>query len=124
MLQTVFFCLCKNPFRKDGAVCGVLQVSKGAVVTSGDYERYMDFNGKRYHHIIDARSMQIRNDISSATVFAQTATAANACSTAIMALGAEEGAKYAAGKPGARSVIIASNGKVARHNMNDTFLAA
>jgi thiamine biosynthesis lipoprotein len=105
-----------NPFSKDRAPCGLIELSKGAVATSGDYERYLSHNGKRYHHIIDARTGEIRNDVSSVTVFAPTTTIANAYTTAVMALGLQEGTKFLAGKTNARGVIITPDGKTNKCN--------
>jgi thiamine biosynthesis lipoprotein len=105
-----------NPFRKDKAPCGLIQVSKGAVATSGDYERYLSHDGKRYHHIIDARTGEIRNDVSSVTVLAPTTTIANAYATAVMALGLQEGTKFLSGKINARGVIITPEGKTVKCN--------
>lgn len=45
----------RDPRRHDRAIA-VLEVHSGAVATSGDYERYFDVDGRRYCHIIDARS--------------------------------------------------------------------
>jgi len=106
----------KNPFRADEAACGAFLVSRGAVVTSGDYERCMVYNGRRYHHILDARTSAVRDDISSVTVLDSTAVLANLSSTAVMAMGPEDGARFMAKRPGARAVFILPGGKVVRCN--------
>ncbi len=107
-----------NPMRKDKAPCGVIEVSTGAVVTSGDYERYLSHQGKRYHHIIDARTGEIRDDLSSVTVLAPTATIANAYATAAMSLGMRDGAQFLLGKTNARAVMIAPDGAVVKCNLD------
>lgn len=107
-----------NPFRDDRAPCGVVELSGGAVATSGDYERYMTHSGKRHHHIIDARTGDTRSDISSVTVFASTATVANAYTTAVMALGPVEGERFLSAKKNARGLIITPEGKAVKCNMN------
>ncbi|MCX5777613.1 MAG: FAD:protein FMN transferase [Elusimicrobia bacterium] len=109
----------KNPFRSDDKPCGVLDISRGAVATSGDYERYFEHGGKRYHHIIDARTAAVRDDVSSVTVLAPTAVIANAYATAVMALGATEGAVFLEGRRDANGMIITSDGRVIQCNIDE-----
>ena len=82
--------------------------ANGAVVTSGDYERYFIHNGRKYHHIIDARTGRVRGDIASVTVAASTAMLANAYTISAMALGPEEGEAFLLRRRGAGGVIISS----------------
>ena len=54
-----------------------------AVVTSGDYERFYIFEGKRYHHILDPKTGWPGNSVQSATVIVSSAMLADAWSTAL-----------------------------------------
>ncbi len=101
----------KNPFASDGRAAGFLDLRNGAVVTSGDYEKYFIHRGVKYHHIIDARTGRVRSDVASVTVAASTATIANACTISAMALGPEEGAAFLNRRRGAGGVIIDTSGK-------------
>src|SRR5680860_13640 len=58
-----------NPIDKNKAF-GLLPITSGAVVTSGNYEKFVEFNGVRYTHIIDPRTGYPSTGIISATVFA------------------------------------------------------
>jgi len=58
-----------------------------SVFTSGDYERYFDYHGQRYHHIIDPRSGRPARGASSVTVIHQDATTADAAATALLIAG-------------------------------------
>ncbi|NIQ96238.1 MAG: FAD:protein FMN transferase, partial [Desulfuromonadales bacterium] len=64
-----------------------------AVVTSGDYERYFEQGGVRYHHILDPRSGYPARLCQAVTVVAEQAAAADALATAAFVLGPELGMK-------------------------------
>lgn len=79
-----------NPMNKAESY-GILPLKKGAVVTSGNYEKYVTINGKRYAHIIDPRSGMPATGILSVTVFAPSAELADAMATSIFVMGIEVG---------------------------------
>lgn len=72
-------------------VLAVLPVVNTCVVTSGDYERFFEHEGRRYHHIIDPRTGYPSEGCTSATVVAPDAAAADALATALCVLGPERG---------------------------------
>jgi thiamine biosynthesis lipoprotein len=97
---------------RDGqAVLGVLAFGrKGeriAVVTSGDYERYFEQGGERYHHILDPRSGFPAKALVSVTIVASTCALADALSTAVFVLGPEEGLELLEQFPEAEGLLIA-----------------
>ena len=61
-----------------------------AVATSGHYERFVIINGEKYAHIIDPRNGYPVKGMAGVTILASTATEADAMSTAMFVMGAEE----------------------------------
>ncbi len=102
-----------NPFDKNKAFA-LLPIKGGAVVTSGNYEKYIEFNGKRYSHIIDPRTGYPASGIVSATVFARSAELADALATSIFVMGVEVGLNRINQLPGVECVIIDDKGNI--HN--------
>ncbi|MFT6416414.1 MAG: thiamine biosynthesis lipoprotein [Gammaproteobacteria bacterium] len=79
-----------NPMDKSKSY-GLLPIKKGAVVTSGNYEKFVSFDGKRYAHIIDPRTGYPAKGIISVTVFAPKAELADALATSIFVMGIDAG---------------------------------
>ncbi len=79
-----------NPKDKEVAL-GWLQINGLSVVTSGDYERFVEFAGKRYAHIIDPRTGYPTTGIKSVTLICPDAELADALATAVFVLGKEKG---------------------------------
>jgi thiamine biosynthesis lipoprotein len=85
----------RDPFEQT-SMLGVLEMTKGmAVATSGNYERFVEKDGRRYAHIIDPRSGKPVEGVAGVTVIAPTAADADALSTAIFVAGIDEGLKMA-----------------------------
>lgn len=77
----------RNP-KKPDEVFAVIHLKDKSAVTSGAYQRYFDYEGKRYHHIIDPRTgYPSDGDILSVTVVSPSSMVADALSTSIYILG-------------------------------------
>jgi thiamine biosynthesis lipoprotein len=82
-----------NPLNKK-KVFSWLPVNNNAVVTSGDYEKYVTFNGELYSHIIDPRTGYPSTGILSATIFTSNAELADALATAVFVMGVDVGLSF------------------------------
>lgn len=83
-----------------------------AISTSGDYERYFDENGQRYHHIIDPRTGRSASKVRSATILAPTATRTDGLSKTAFVLGAEAAMKIYNRLDDVDAILVTPDGKV------------
>lgn len=79
----------RNP-RGPGMLASVDVAGDESVVTSGDYERFFEYEGVRYYHIIDPRTGYPARGAVSVTVFADKAGEADAAATALFVAGPED----------------------------------
>ncbi len=76
--------------RQDGILASVEISGDASVFTSGDYERFFEVDGKRYHHIIDPRSGYPANKTTSVTIIHDNAATADAAATALFVAGPDD----------------------------------
>ena len=79
-----------NPKQKE-KVFSWLNINEAAVVTSGNYEKYVTINGQKYSHIIDPRTGYPVKGLSSVSIICPNAELADALATSVFVLGKEKG---------------------------------
>jgi FAD:protein FMN transferase len=89
-----------------------LSLSDQAFNTSGDYERFVIKGGKRYHHILDARTGFPARACRSVTILAKDAFTADTLDTAVFAAGPELGMKLVEELPDVEAVIVDAKNQV------------
>jgi len=99
----------QHPRQKE-AVLETVQVSDQAVVTSGDYERFFEQDGMRYHHIFDPQSGLPARDCQSVTIITDSVALGDALATAVFVLGPQAGLQLLNQYPRAEGLIVAANG--------------
>lgn len=102
-----------NPF-KARKMIAVLRMKEESVATSGSYEKYVEFAGKRYAHIINPKTGYPASGLISVTVYGPSAEFANGLSTSMMVLGAREGLKLLRQFPAYKAVWMSDGGRVGR----------
>jgi thiamine biosynthesis lipoprotein len=100
-----------NPFKEDRLIA-VVPVRQGAVVTSGSYEKFVVFNGKRYAHIINPATGYPATGLISVTIFGPSAERANGFSTSMMVLGKDKAMQFIKRVSGYRYIMITDEGRV------------
>lgn len=87
-----------------------MDVSNRAVVTSGDYERYAELEGRRYAHILDPRTGWPVAGLRAVTVIGPDAERADALATALFVMGKERGLELAGRLPGFEAFFVDDRG--------------
>ncbi len=100
-----------NPF-DDHKLFAVIPLHQSAVVTSGSYEKFVIFNGKRYAHIINPATGYPATGLCSVTVFGPSAEIANGFSTSLMVLGKQAGLALINRYPQFKCIMITDEGKI------------
>jgi thiamine biosynthesis lipoprotein len=98
--------------RQDGEVAMSIPLVDEAISTSGDYERYFDEDGVRYHHIIEPSSGTPAGGVHSATVIGPDAVITDALSTSVFVMGVDRGLTMISTLPDYESIVIDADGQV------------
>ena len=101
----------KHPRDRDRALAAI-RLSNQCLVTSGDYERFFEIAGKRYHHIIDPRTGMPARGCMSASVIGYNAEMADALATACCVLGPERGKALIESLPRVEAILVGLDGEV------------
>lgn len=98
--------------RKEGEVAISIPLVDEAISTSGDYERYFEEDGKRYHHIIQPATGEPANGVHSATIVGPDAVITDAMSTSVFVMGVDKGLRLIATLPDYEGVVIDAEGRI------------
>lgn len=96
--------------RKRNDLVSVIPLENAAISTSGDYERFFEENGVRYHHILDPGTGDSARVLHSASIIATLATDTDALSTSVFVLGVEKGLQLINSLPDTEAILIDNQG--------------
>lgn len=90
-----------------------LALTDGAVSTSGDYERFFELDGVRYHHILDPRTLRpARVGLTAVSVLAPSGVLADGYATALFVMGPKAGLALAEHLEGIEALFVADTGAI------------
>jgi thiamine biosynthesis lipoprotein len=98
--------------RKEGTVLAWIDLQDEAISTAGDYERFFERDGVRYHHILDPRTLQPARRCQSVTVIAREGVWADGLDTGIFVMGVESGMQLVEALPDVEAIIVDIEGHV------------
>lgn len=104
----------QNPFEPRGEKVGALSATNKTIVTSGIYERYIEKNGKKYHHILNPfTGYPMENSLASVTVVTDVSFDADAMTKYIFYQGLEKGPEYVKNSlPGVEAIFVTKDKRV------------
>jgi thiamine biosynthesis lipoprotein len=89
-----------------------IPLTDAALSTSGDYERFFEEDGVRYHHILDPRTGKSASKLRSVTIIAPTATRTDALTKSVFILGAADGIAFIDTLEDVDAIAVTPEGKV------------
>jgi len=98
--------------RMDTWIAQMQTQGEESIFTSGDYERYYEYQGKRYHHILDPRTGYPATGVQSVTVIHTDSGLADAAATALFVAGTEKWLEIAKKLQLKQAMLIDDNGTV------------
>jgi len=96
--------------RRAGEMVAVLPLEDTSISTSGDYERYFDADGVRFHHVIDPSTGRSPASVHSVTILAEDGLTTEALSKSVFVLGVEKGMRLIESQRGVDAVVVDSSG--------------
>ncbi|MED5622104.1 FAD:protein FMN transferase [Ideonella sp. BN130291] len=96
--------------RRPGEVVAVLPLEDVAISTSGDYERFFEQDGVRWHHLIDPKTGKSPTSIHSVTILAADGLTAEALSKSVFVMGVKDGLRLVESQPGVDAVVVDAAG--------------
>ncbi|WP_026881593.1 FAD:protein FMN transferase [Clostridium akagii] len=113
----------QNPLSPRGEFVGIISIINKSVVTSGNYERYFDVEGKRLQHIIDPRTgFPSESKIISATIISDLSIDGDGLSTGVYILGLDKALSLIKSLDGIEAIFITEDKKISvTAGMKDNF---
>lgn len=103
----------QKPFADRNEVLGSVSVRDKTVVSSGIYERYFEYQGEIYHHILDpVTGKPSDSDLEAVTIIGESSAIADALSTSCVLLGSEKGMELIEEIPEVEAVFVRRDGSV------------
>ena len=96
--------------RRAGEMVALLPLEDVSISTSGDYERYFDADGERFHHLIDPATGRSPRGVHSVTVLAEDGLTTEALSKSVFVLGVEKGLRLIESQRGVDAVVVDARG--------------
>jgi FAD:protein FMN transferase len=103
----------QDPFSDRGEMVGKMEETNKSIVTSGIYERYLEVDGVKYHHILSPKTgYPVNNDVAGITIISDKSFDGDGYSTTIFIKGVEEGLKAVEKMDGMEAIFVTKDKKI------------
>lgn len=103
----------QNPLSDRGETLGVIEVVDKSIVTSGVYERFIEKDGVKYHHILNPKTgYPYENEIAGVSIISDKSIDGDCLSTLIFSLGVDKGLEFVNSINGAEAIFVTKDKKV------------
>lgn len=100
----------QNPISNRGDILGTIKVNNKSVVTSGTYERFIEKDGIKYHHILNPKTgYPYDNNISGISIISEKSIDGDALSTSVFAMGVEGGLAFVESQPDIEAIFVTTD---------------
>lgn len=106
----------KKPFSEQETIC-LLELAEGSAVTCGIYERYFEYDGEIYHHILNPKTgYPQKNNLHSVTVISKNSTDADPLSTTLFLMGEKRAKEHLNNLADTEAIFIRTDGTISLSN--------
>ena len=114
----------QNPEDTRGEIIGHLSVENKSIVTSGIYERYIEHDGKKYHHLLNPfTGYPYDNELMSVTIISEKSVDGDGRSTSVFSKGLQGGLAFVEGMEEVEAIFITKDRKVyTTSGLKDNFI--
>lgn len=103
----------QNPDQTRGEIVGSINVKDKSIVTSGIYERFIEQDGVKYHHILSPKSgYPYDNEIAGVTIISDKSIDGDALSTSVFSMGITKGLEFINSLPDTEAIFITKDHKI------------
>lgn len=103
----------QNPDQTRGEIVGSINVKDKSIVTSGIYERFIEQDGVKYHHILSPKSgYPYDNEIAGVTIISNKSIDGDALSTSVFSMGITKGLEFINSLPDTEAIFITKDHKI------------
>ncbi|WP_088810949.1 MULTISPECIES: FAD:protein FMN transferase [unclassified Listeria] len=103
----------QDPFSPRNTILGKVPEQNKSIVTSGIYERYLEVDGKKYHHLFDPKTgYPFDNDIAGVSIISKKSITGDGLSSAAFSKGIKEGLKFIESHDGVEAIFVSKDKKV------------
>ncbi|WP_304511990.1 FAD:protein FMN transferase [Aquibacillus saliphilus] len=103
----------QNPFAPRGETIGKVSEANKSIVTSGIYERFLEIDDTKYHHLLNPKDgYPFMNDIAGVSIISNKSIDGDALSTSVFAKGIKDGMQYIEGFDEVEAIFISTDKKI------------